>query len=187
MKKRILAMAHLGMIFLLAAATGCGRINKGNPNPVTEQIKEDAQSEQDMMQALSTEDSMEDSSQSVANGEISDGGTQDDEQDLETLIGNIRSIDGENLIVSQSFEEGTDVLVAPTEGSSDEVLITVSVSENTQYQVKTVKNGGINGEDDVETTSGTMRDLQEGASIDISGYYEKECFVAKYILIYRFI
>ena len=91
------------------------------------------------------------------------------------------------MVLSQSFEEEEGVLVAPAEGSPDEVQISVRVSAQTQYEVRTVKNGGVNGDADVEKRSGLFSDLEQDSSVDLVGYYEGEEFVAEKIVIYRFV
>ncbi len=108
------------------------------------------------------------------------------------LSGSIRTIDTDSFVVSQSFdlpiEEGDvgAVTVMPAEGSADEVLITVHVSETTSYKIHTVKNGGVNGDADVEKTDGSFSDLQEKTSVNAQGYYQDGDFWADEIIIYRY-
>lgn len=90
-------------------------------------------------------------------------------------------------MLSQSFEEGEGILVSPTDGSPEQVQITARVLEQTQYEVRTVKNGGVNGDADVEKKSGSFLDLEQDSSVDLVGYYEGEEFVAEKIVIYRFV
>lgn len=105
----------------------------------------------------------------------------------ESLLGNVKSIGSGSIIVSKAFEEGDDVLVAPADGSEDEVLVSVSLSERTRYEVKTVKNGGVHGEADVETRTGDASDLKENAAVEISGYYDGELFCAEQVTISVFV
>ena len=109
------------------------------------------------------------------------------ERELEQLYGNVKSIAQGSFVISQAFEEGENVMVAPGEGSEDETLVTVYVSESTQYEVKTVKNGGVNGDADVEKSGGSFADLHEDVSVELTGYYEGEEFYAEHICVMKFV
>lgn len=84
-------------------------------------------------------------------------------------------------------EEGEEIAVAPMEGGPDETLITVKVLEQTEYEIKTVKNGGVNGDSDVQTAQGSFSDLEDEILVDVLGHYEQEEFVAVKIILYRFV
>lgn len=109
------------------------------------------------------------------------------------LEGNVKSIGEDSFIISQIFtmpsedSEEAEIMIAPAEGSADEVLITVHVSENTLYQIHTVKNGGVNGDADVEKTDAGFTDIREKNSITAHGYYKDHDFWANNIIIYRFV
>jgi len=109
------------------------------------------------------------------------------------LEGNVKSIGEDSFVVSQIFtmpsedSEEAEIMIAPAEGSADEVLITVHVSENTLYQIHTVKNGGVNGDADVEKTDAGFTDIREKNSITALGYYKDNDFWADNIIIYRFV
>ena len=115
-------------------------------------------------------------------------------EDTQELEGTVRSIGDAGIVVSKTFteeteEEGVLLAVEPLEGSGDEVLITVSFSENTKYMLHTVKNGGINGDSDVTKTEASLSDIKEGLSVALSGYFtipDKE-YVADSVIIYKFI
>lgn len=110
-----------------------------------------------------------------------------DAQESDKLIGKIKSIGDNNIVISRSFEEASNVLVAPADGSPDEVLVTISVSDATTYEVKTVKNGGVNGDADVENSEGSFSDCEENVNIDAYGSYEGNVFHAVKIIIYHFV
>ena len=109
------------------------------------------------------------------------------------LEGNVKSIGEDSFIISQIFtmpsedSEEAEIMIDPAEGSADEVLITVHVSENTLYQIHTVKNGGVNGDADVEKTDAGFTDIREKNSITAHGYYKDHDFWANNIIIYRFV
>lgn len=108
------------------------------------------------------------------------------------LTGNVKTVAADSFVVSQSFIMPTEdsdagIMVAPAEGSPDEVLVTVHVSENTAYKIHTVKNGGVNGDSDVEKTEGSFSDLKEKSSISAQGHYEDNDFWADEIIIHLFV
>ena len=111
------------------------------------------------------------------------------------LTGSVRTVGTDSLVISQSFEMGTtegdgvtgDIMVAPAEGSPDEVLITVHVTHQTTYEIKTVRNGGVNGDSDVDVSAGSFSDIQTGLSLSFEGHYENGDFHADSVSIYRFL
>ena len=184
MEKRKNAAGCASIVLLASLMIGCGGSGQDMPSsaenvPVSEEIMDQALNGTDEPNNHFNKDSEADFRK--------DDSADDTGNETEELIGNVKTIEEDSLIISQAFEEGEEVLVAPGDGSPDEVLISVGVSETTQYEVKTVKNGGVNGASDVETQPGTFSDLKEGVSIHISGYYEGETFQAEKICIMLFI
>lgn len=163
----------LGIGILSAAFMGCGDVKSSAAAPKN--------SEETVSKGHTSPDRAEDK-EPMEQDEPEDN-TQ---KETDLLCGSVKSIEADAIIISQSFEEG-DVIVQPAEGSPDEVLVTVCISEETQYEVKTVKNGGENGDADVEIRTGSISDLKEQASVDISGYSKDEKFMAEKIIIYEFI
>lgn len=113
-------------------------------------------------------------------------------ESFETIYGNVKSIGDDSLIISRAFEEESeegdvDIMCAPAEGSADEVLTTVIFSENTKFEVHTVKNGGVNGDDDVEKREGTLADIKADAFVDITGSWEDTGFRAEKIVVSYFV
>ena len=98
------------------------------------------------------------------------------------LDGTVKTVETDSFVVSQSFvmpaedSENGELMIAPAEGSEDEVLITVHISESTVYKIHTVKNGGVNGDSDVERTEGSFADIQEKTTVNAKGYYENGDF-----------
>lgn len=110
------------------------------------------------------------------------------------LEGSVKSV-GENSIVISKIHQyvdensgnGAAKIAVNYVGGGDSELITVYFSENTRFVVRTVKNGGVNGDSDVEDRDGTVSDVQEGNTINMTGGYEGEDFRAEQIIIYRFV
>ncbi len=180
--------AYLG-IALFALAAGCGTAGEKPAVPVSEAA--DAKDPADTGELADTGDQADTKGavRTPDDRDEADSGpnTAQEEQKTESLTGTVRSIGEDSMVLSQSFEEEEGVLVAPAEGSPDEVQISVRVSAQTQYEVRTVKNGGVNGDADVEKRSGLFSDLEQDSSVDLVGYYEGEEFVAEKIVIYRFV
>ena len=80
-----------------------------------------------------------------------------------------------------------EIAVDYGDGVAGAELITVYFSENTGFIVRTVKNGGVNGDSDVEKTEGSFADIQEKTSVNAKGYYENGDFWADTIIIFRFV
>ncbi|MDE7339867.1 MAG: hypothetical protein K2N80_04800 [Lachnospiraceae bacterium] len=112
-------------------------------------------------------------------------------QDGNELKGSVRSVGEDSMVVSKVYtyttEDGNDVAVSYAEEGPDDELITVYFSEDTEYIVRTVKNGGVNGDSDVEDRSGTLSDIREGNSVLMNGSYEGEDFRAEQVIIYNFV
>ena len=98
--------------------------------------------------------------------------------ETEILEGSIRSIGDSSIVISQSFLEDLEgdatLAYQPAEGSSDEVLVTVNITDSTKFEIKTVANGGVNGDDDVTVTEGSFSDLEESESVTLTGHYTSE-------------
>lgn len=102
------------------------------------------------------------------------------------LEGSIESI-GDNSVVINQIVTGEEDNVAIAYGGSDKILITVYFSEETEFEVRTVKNSGVNGDADIEKRQGAFSDLKKDAIIHMTGSYEGEDFHAKQVIIYNFV
>lgn len=102
------------------------------------------------------------------------------------LEGSIESIDDNSVVINQ-IVTGEEDNVAIAYGGSDKILITVYFSEETEFEVRTVKNSGVNGDADVEKRQGAFSDLKKDATIHMTGSYEGEDFHAKQVIIYNFV
>ncbi len=170
MKRRKKAAGCVGIALLAILMIGCGDSGKeASPSTKNVSVREEKPDET----LKSTEDDI--------------SHIDDIEKEMTTLIGSVKSIEKNSRVIRQAFEDGEDVLVEPAEGSPDETLVTVTISETTQYEVKTVKNSGVNGDSDIERREGSFSDLEENVSVNISGYYEGETFWAEKIFIMLFV
>ena len=188
--------AFLILSLMLASLTGCGKTAGEAAPPTAEPIPAEAPSNENAGNAPLND------GQSTENGQNSGGDSAPQnniapQSDTE-LNGDVRTIGQDSFVVSQIFlmpaegsdAEGTEdveLAISPAEGSEDEVLITVHVSENTLYKIHSVKNGGVNGDADVEKTDGSFTDIREGNSIVAQGNYKDGDFWADNIIIYRFL
>lgn len=114
--------------------------------------------------------------------------TPDNTQDETELTGDVISIGEGSMVVNQVFtyeQDGADIAVSDM--SENAVSINVYFSENTEFIVRTVKNGGVNGDADIENEAGTSDDLQERSTVLMTGGYEGEDFHAKQVIIYHFV
>lgn len=102
------------------------------------------------------------------------------------LDGSIESIADNSMIINKTFHPSANVSVSYGD-ASEKVLVTVYFSEETEFEVWTVKNGGVNGETDAEKRQGTFSDLKQDANVDITGSYDGNDFYAKHIIIYNFV
>lgn len=102
------------------------------------------------------------------------------------LEGSIESIDDNSVVINQ-IVTGEEDNVAIAYGGSDKILITVYFSEETEFEVRIVKNSGVNGDADIEKRQGAFSDLKKDAIIHMTGSYEGEDFHAKQVIIYNFV
>lgn len=176
------AAIYLCTALLLAAAPGCGTLGKGTAAPAgTETERRDS--------AKGTEKNHSETTANTSGAEKSDSETNASTSGTEeTISGNIKSI-GDNSIVLSKAEDISDqeMIIAPAEGSPDEELVTVRFSENTEFIVSTVKNGGVNGDSDVESRKGSFSDLTEQSFLDLTGSYEGKDFMANQVILYIFL
>lgn len=132
---------------------------------------------QDLAQQSNTTQPQSDSSQ-----------LQSDNEQLQSnseLDGNIESIDDNRVVVNKTFHPSANTAVSY--GDSEKVLVTVYFSEETEFEIWTVKNGGVNGDADIEKRQGAFYDLNQGVSINMMGNYDGNDFHAKHVIIYNFV
>lgn len=176
-RKKIVSMC-IGMVFTEAIAVGCGSTGETVDEPEVIRVESSKEAGTDNN---AEPDSLPEESRKNTAEQINDD-TQSNK-----LMGTIKSIEENSVVISRAFEEAPDELVQPADGSLEEVLLTVSVSETTVYEITTVKNGGVNGDADVERSEGSFSDMKEGANADFFGSFEGDGFRADKVIIYRFV
>lgn len=101
------------------------------------------------------------------------------------LIGEIAQINGQTLIIRQTFIEVQDNGGEVAISGPDNPLLTVTYSASTRFIIRNVVNGGIKASD-VTDTPATSADLVKGVSTIITGRTVSEAFEADEIVIYNF-
>lgn len=174
-----------GTVMVIGLLCGCGESENEERTPVTELVHTDTEGGE-------TPDADDMAAEQRTTEDLPAGESGAEAQSLEKVTGNVKSIGDQDIVICRSFEESSngtdmDILVAPAEGSADEELLTVLVLETTRYEVHTVKNGGVNGDADVETREGSLADLKEKAVVNIWGNFEGENFLAQQVIIFYFV
>lgn len=174
-----------GTVMVIGLLCGCGESENEERTPVTELVHTDTEGGE-------TPDADDMAAEQRTTEDLPAGESGAEAQSLEKVTGNVKSIGDQDIVIRRSFEESSngtdmDILVAPAEGSADEELLTVVVLETTRYEVHTVKNGGVNGDADVETREGSLADLKEKAVVNIWGSFEGENFLAQQVIIFYFV
>lgn len=179
--KKIATYLCTGLLMLMAA--GCVNSNEDSDVTIVDSIdfnntntKENSsnyQSDKD------NDDSRQDSSPSQAEA--------DNEQlaSDSKLDGSIESIGDNSVVINKTFYPSENEAVS-YEGS-EKALVTVYFSEETEFEVWTVKNGGMNGDTAAEKRQGTFSDLKLDANINMTGSYDGNDFSAKFVIIYNFV
>ena len=192
----------LGAFGLMCTLTGCTKAGEKAEGQEDEVIRIEASADENAAQNESGQQS-DDGRQEQKDDQKEDMKEETDPETMEQtsdesgqsqdgneLEGNVRSVGEDSMVVSKVYtytEDGNDVAVAYAEEGADDELITVYFSEDTEYIVRTVKNGGVNGDSEVEDRSGTLSDIREGNSVLMNGSYEGEDFHAEQVIIYNFV
>lgn len=159
-------------IFLAIAGIGCS-------------AKEDGGQEVTVEQAEIPDNEQEENNQ-PKNEELSGN------KEIEILDGTVKSIGDGSLVLiktkAEEIEEGVLLAVEPAEGyETEEDLVDIGFTEDVSYELRTVKNGGINPDEDVSVKEASFSDIKEGASLTVEGYYEGSTFIAEKVVIYEFV
>lgn len=184
--KRTKAAIYLCTALLLATVPGCGASGDGEAAPAAmdadidhgaaDETGNDSDNEGSLAPAPNTpsEAEMPEDSEVPAGAE-------------ETITGSVKSIGDNSIVLSKAEVISEQEMVAMVGDSPNEDLVTVRFSENTEFVVETVKNNGINGDSDVESRKGSFSDLKEQSSLDLTGSYEGEDFLASQVILYIFL
>lgn len=128
-------------------------------------------------------DSQENNNEDIAQKSNSTQTQTDDvqQQSVSKLDGYIESIGDNSVTISKTLHPSENLAVSSNE------LVTVYFSEKTEFEVWTVKNGGVNGDADTEKRQAAFSDLNLGADINMTGSYDGNDFNADYVIIYNFV
>lgn len=189
------AAIYLCTALLLAAAPGCGALGNGTAAPAgTETERRDSAKGTEKNHSKTTANTSgaeKNDSETTANtpgAEKSDSETKaSTSRTEETISGNVKSIGDNSIVLSKAEDISDSEMATPAEGSPDEDLVTVRFSENTEFIVSTVKNGGVNGDSDVESRKGSFSDLKEQSSLSLTGSYDGKDFLASQVILYIFV
>lgn len=192
------AAVFAGMTLILTMLSGCGESKQAVNEPEVKAASIDTgESEEVKTTGIDTTENGKEGENGASgqpeagagNGENTDVGAAQqsgsDTQASDNVIGSIKSIGNNSVVISRAFEEASDMLVMPA--GDNEVLVTVFVSDATTYEVHTVKNGGVNGDADVEREEGSFSDCKENVQIDVFGSWDGDDFNAVSIIIYHFV
>lgn len=193
MKRKWIMVAGL-CVFITTTAIGCG--TKGeDQQAVTVESADVSNNGQGQENELSQDDITE-NNQSENSGQAGNDdqqqGTKAAENKIEELEGNVKSIgDSSAVIIKAIIEERGDVsliMVGSAPGyESEEDLVNVSFKETTEYELRVVKNGGVNPDEDVSIREAAFSDIKEQTSISLEGYYEGDTFIAEKVILYEFV
>lgn len=127
--------------------------------------------------------SQPDDTQSQPNAGPSQTDNAQPQSDLQ-LDGTIESIGNSSVTINKTFYPSANEAVSY---GVDKVLVTAYFSEETEFEIWTVKNGGVNGDADTEKQTGAFSDLKLAASIKMTGSYDGDDFYATHVIIYNFV
>ena len=102
------------------------------------------------------------------------------------LDGNIESIADNSVVINKVFHPTANTAVSYAD-DSEKVLVTVYFSDETEFEVWTVKNSGVNGDADTEKRQGAFSDLKQDVHINVTGSYEGNDFHAKHVIILNYV
>lgn len=182
MKKRKIWLMIVTLAAAISMLSGCGKaggeamqetnsLNENGDNENTPQ-NEDAEEEKDS----NTETKNADLNDTKAENGEPDGGEPEEEsfsENSEELEGMVQSIGEGSVVISRIFsekseEDGLYYVSGVAEGSDEEELVTVSVTEDTKFQVRTIKNGG----EDATEREGTFEDMKKDMIVNVTGYMD---------------
>ena len=200
--KKIVAYLCTGLLLLVTA--GCGnsdadsdvsKVDTINFNDVIDTNMEESNNHQSNNGNVNNQqDSEERNQNSLQDNKEDDNNNQQDSKEENNsnqsqadseLDGSVESIGDNSIVINEVFHisESEDI----TYVGSDKVLVTVYFSEETKYEVWAVKNGGINGDSDIDKREGGFSDIKNQLLVNLTGTYEGNDFYAKQVIIYNFI
>lgn len=192
--------AALWIAVILIAAAGCGnkkeQLVESGDMIVTPQDNGSAEEDENKGEIDENEEesdkevSDENSDEKGAGGKDESGGSGES-QGEDSLEGVVKEINEKDnfVVVSKIFteetESGSEAVLMVGEGAEGEELITVYFTENTDFQIKTVKNAG----EEVTEKEGAFSDIKKESILELKGKMDAkgEEFLADEVFINEFI
>lgn len=168
--KRVAACLCAGLLLLVII--GCGKSSEHLNVPKVDVVKVDNVTDTSAEENSNHQNSDEESSSHSNNEDL-----------VSELDGDIESIGDNSIVINEVFHPSENVSVS-YENVEEKVLITVYFSEETKFEVWTIKNGGVNGDADTEKRQGTFSDLKQDTYISMTGSYSGNDFYAKQVIIH---
>ncbi len=186
--KRVTACLCASLLFMTA---GCGKADEHLDAPKVDVVKvnnvTDVNAEEKNTENV---DNQQENTNNQSDNSVEDSGSQQPnntqvQSDVE-LDGDIESIGDNCVIINKVFQPSENVSVSYGD-AEEKVLITVYFSEETKFEVWTIKNGGVNGDTDTEKRQGAFSDLKQDTYISMTGSYSGDDFYANQVIIYYYI
>jgi len=185
--KRKYGMAAGIVVFMLAAATGCGsgQETERADTVLTSENRADGDTGQQGMGEEGERDALkndvpEDSA--PENGAPENSSSEITVADSDGMIigGKVRSIAQDSFVISRVLmEEDSSVVVIPEEGSPEEELVTVRCTDLTTFEHWTIQGGGAG----IVKEEASFSDIQENGGLEAEGYFDGDEFVAEKVII----
>ncbi len=188
--KRNCKMAAGVMVFMLAAAMGCGSGQEAeNVNtvlPAEDKADENMeQPDQSSEAEVHTSGSTVPDTGQTDNGENSDSSipaplpeNSSESQVSDMIGGKVRSVAQDSFVLSRVLMEDSMVVI-PEAGSPEEELVTVRCTDSTTFECWTIQGGGA----DIVVGEAAFSDIREDGGLEAEGYFEGEEFVAERVII----
>ena len=93
--------------------------------------------------------------------------------------GIVRSVEQDSIIISQTLMDDNGMITIPGEGSPEEILVTIRLTDTTVFEHWTIQGSG----SDIDKREGTLEELEKGSGMEAEGYYNGEEFMADKIII----
>ena len=194
--KKIAAYICIGLLLM---TTGCGNSDSNtyvskadtinfNDADIKKNIS-NSQTDEEIANSLQSSEENnnlqdDDNNQSNSSKNENENNSQSANEDS-ILDGSIVSIENNGITINKTYNLSSTTAFEYV--GNDEEFVTVYFSEETNYEVWTVKNSGVNGDSDIDKREGTFSDLKEKLSVNMTGFYEGDDFYAKQVIIYNFV
>lgn len=188
MKRKWIAAAGLS-VFMIAAGVGCAKEPDAQTVSVNQESLEDADKETGENSALQEKET--DNANSQPGGTIPAADSKSEK--TEFLNGMVCGVSDDAIVIikietEETEEEGVSLAVAPApENATEEDYVGVNFTEQTKFELHTVKNGGTNPEEDVTVKEASPSDIKSEMIVNLEGSYDGDTFVAEKVVLYEFV